>query len=74
MEHGHDREHDLFLAHAAAIDRTAGQGVEKGRSVAVENALGFAGRPRRVAEPRGHVFIELGKLRLARMPSASSSS
>ena len=64
VEHGHDRENDLFLAHAAAIDRAAGHGVQKGRAVAVEDPLGFAGRPRRVAEPRGHVLIELGKLGL----------
>ena len=57
VEHRHDRQHDVALADAEAVDRHGADGVQVRRAVAVDDALGVAGGAARVAHRRRPVLV-----------------
>ncbi len=58
MEHRHDRQHRVPGAEPDRVGQCDRQGMQHGRAVVVERALGMAGRARGVAEARRRGLIE----------------
>ena len=57
VEHGDDREDHVALTGAEAVGHHHAGGVQPGRPVAVDHALGVPGRARRVTHRRGLVLV-----------------
>ena len=59
VEHRHHGKNRVARRKIHHIRPRDGKGVQQRRTVAVQHALGVAGRARRVAQRRGHLFVEL---------------
>ncbi len=60
VEHRHDREHAVPFVRPERRRRADSHRVQVGRAVAVDDSLGIARGPRRVAHGRGLPLVELG--------------
>ena len=60
VEHGHDDEDAVLFGHAHRGGRLLGHGVQVGRAVRVDDALGVAGGAARVTHGGGGALVELG--------------
>ena len=59
MKHRHHGHAHVAFAHGDTVGEQTCQRVQGRRAVAVDDALGGAGRARRVADAGGHPFVEL---------------
>jgi hypothetical protein len=69
MEHGHHRQRHVDLAKRKRISRQDPQGVQRQRSVRVNDSFRSPGGPRGVAHRSRLVLIRLGVRKLARVGS-----
>ena len=64
VEHRHDRQHPVVEGQPGDVARAHHLGVQPCRPVAVDHALGVAGRAARVAHRRGGPLLDLGPVEL----------